>query len=211
MKKLILAAAVLMSAASAFAQREAGTLSFQPKIGLNIAYYTNAPGTRPRLGLAAGAEFEYQIVPKFSVSGGLMYSWQGAKEDNDTDYVGSITATYKTDYINFPILANVYLVKGLAVKFGIQPAVNIKSRYELSNSYSGEGSLSDLGIKINTFDFAIPVGLSYEHKNFVIDARYNIGVTRLVDGDDARNRVAQITFGMKYDLFKRSISKERIQ
>ncbi|MBO7138121.1 MAG: PorT family protein [Bacteroidaceae bacterium] len=203
--KSIIAASLLMSAASAFAQREAGTLSFQPKIGMNIAYYTNAPDTRPRLGIAAGAELEYQIVKKFSVSGGLVYSWQGAKEDADT-YAGSITATYKTDYINFPILANVYLAKGLAVKFGIQPAVNIKSSYELSTSVR-DGSLSDVGININTFDFAIPVGLSYEFKKFVIDARYNIGVTRLVDGDDSKNRVAQITFGIKYDLFKRNRSK----
>jgi len=46
----------------------------------------------------------------------------------------------------------------------------------------------------------VPVGLSYEYKSFVIDARYNIGVTRVAEGDESRNRVFQITLGYKINL-----------
>ena len=57
------------------------------------------------------------------------------------------------------------------------------------------------GAKIKTFDFAIPVGASYEYQNFVLDARYNIGVTKVADIDDAGcNSVFQLTLGYKFSL-----------
>ena len=62
------------------------------------------------------------------------------------------------------------------------------------------GSLSDFGVDINSFDFAIPVGLSYEYKNFVIDGRYNIGVMKMVDNDDSKNSVFQFTIGYKFNM-----------
>ena len=58
MKKIIYVASFMMLSVAVFAQHEAGTLSIQPKAGLNIAYYTGSEGveTKPRLGLVAGAE-----------------------------------------------------------------------------------------------------------------------------------------------------------
>src|SRR3712207_7766608 len=54
-------------------------------------------------------------------------------------------------YINVPIMANVYVVNGLAVKLGVQPG------------FAVDKADSD----INTVDFSIPVGASYEYKNIV--------------------------------------------
>jgi hypothetical protein len=51
-----------------------------------------------------------------------------------------------------------------------------------------------------TVDFSIPVGMSYEINNFVFDARYNWGVTKVFDGSDSKNSVFQITLGYKLDL-----------
>lgn len=59
MKKFILMAAVMLSSMTAFAQTKQGSLTVQPKLGLNIATLTKAEGSDPRFGLAAGAEFEY--------------------------------------------------------------------------------------------------------------------------------------------------------
>jgi hypothetical protein len=49
-------------------------------------------------------------------------------------------------------------------------------------------------------DLSIPVGLSYEYKNVVLDGRYNFGVTKAFDTGDAKNSVFQITLGYKFDL-----------
>ena len=202
MKRLIFIAAVMMLPLMALAQPEVGTLSFQPKVGLNVAYYTGDDGidTKPRLGIVAGAEFEYQLMKKLSLSAGMLYSQQGEKAKiKETFQETDITA--KTDYLNFPILANVYVAKGLAVKFGVQPGVNVKAGYSFNNSsFEWEGNLSYYGIHVKTFDLAIPVGLSYEYKNFVIDARYNIGVTKMAEGDESRNRTFQFMIGYKKNL-----------
>ena len=62
---------------------------------------------------------------------------------------------------------------------------------------------------VNAFQFAIPVGLSYEYKNFVLDARYNIflskafkdnDVNKLVGVADSRHSVFSITLGYKIPL-----------
>lgn len=195
MKNIFLTALVMMSSVAVYAQCEVGTITLQPKVGLNVAYFTGDEGvdTKPRLGVAAGVEIEYQLRKAFSLSAGIIYSQQGEKATIKR-FLDERTITAKTDYVNFPILANIYVLKGLALKFGIQPAVNVKAGYTYD---LWEGDLSYYGIYVKTFDFAVPVGLSYEYKNLVIDARYNIGLTRMVEDDESRNRTFQFTIGYK--------------
>ena len=52
------------------------------------------------------------------------------------------------------------------------------------------------------FDLSIPLGLSYQFSDFVIDARYNLGLTKVnKDGDSSsKNGVIQITLGYKFAL-----------
>jgi len=202
MKKGFLIASLLMCSVGAFAQQEAGALTIQPKVGLNIANYKGTDSSDPRLGLAAGVELEYQLTNRLSVSAGAMYSMQGAK-DSRTDGGEKIDMTIKTDYINVPVLVNFYVVKGLAVKVGIQPAFNVKSDFVYT--YEGKnvgGKLSEVGIDIKSFDLAVPMGLSYEYKNLVVDGRYNLGLMKIVDieKDDTKNSVFQITVGYKFKL-----------
>lgn len=200
MKRFVFAASVLVSSVCAFAQHEVGSLTFQPKVGLNIANYTGEDDTDPRYGLAAGAEFEYQVSKMLGLSAGVVYSMQGAKQSGTYDGIKA-AATMMTDYVNLPVMANIYVAKGIALKFGVQPAFNVRSDYEVSaQGISVSGSLSQFGIDINSFDFAIPVGLSFENSNVVLDARYNIGVMKMVDGDDTKNSVFQFTFGYKFSL-----------
>ena len=183
MKKILFIAMVLLSSVATYAQQSKGTLTVQPKVGFNIATFTNADNGDSRFGLAAGAEFEYQATDLLSISFGAMYSMQGMKASSDEG-----KATLKLDYVNIPILANVYVVKGLAVKVGVQPGFMIDQ--------------DDAGDAVKTFDFSIPVGLSYEYANVVLDARYNWGVTKVADlGDNSpKNSVFQITLGYKFDL-----------
>lgn len=192
MRKVIIMAVLMLSSVAAFAQRPVGSLTVQPKIGMNFATLTKADDSESRIGLVAGAELEYQISDIFSISGGALYSQQGCEWSED----GS-TKTNKLDYINIPVLANVYVVKNLAVKFGVQPAFNVNSKAKASQGDSSiQGSIE--GIK--TFDFSIPIGLSYEYKNIVIDGRYNFGLTKINKHADSKNSVFQITLGYKFDI-----------
>lgn len=192
MKKILLMAVVMLASVASYAQQAVGTFTLQPKIGMNVASLTKSNGADPRIGLAAGVEAEYQATDIFSISAGLIYSMQGNKYE-----VKSVTATQKLDYINIPILANVYVVKGLAVKLGIQPAFNVSDKVKFSGSGS---SVENEDLDAESFDFSIPVGLSYEYSNVVFDARYNFGVTKVWDGGDPMNSVFQFTLGYKFAL-----------
>lgn len=192
MKKIIFMAAMLLSSVATFAQHEVGSITIQPKIGMNIADLTDVDDSDVRIGLAVGAEAEYQATDIFSVSAGLIYSMQGCKYSDD-----GVKETLKLDYINVPILANVYVAKGLAVKLGIQPGFNINAKYKAeAGGVEAEAKVDDA----KTIDFSIPVGISYEYKNFVLDGRYNWGLTKVVKDLDWKNSVFQITLGYKFAL-----------
>lgn len=70
-----------------------------------------------------------------------------------------------------------------------------KAKAETSR-VSAEVDLDD----VKGFDLAIPVGLSYQYQNIVLDARYNWGVTKIMDDVDSKNSVFQITLGYKFAL-----------
>lgn len=193
MKKLFLAVVAMMVSAATFAQNEAGQITIQPKVGVNIANITDAVGADPRIGLAAGAEFEYGLTDNIGLSAGVLYSMQGAKASEE-----SVDYTLKLDYLNVPILANFYVSKGLALKLGVQPG------FKLSSKVKGEASgvTAELEVEdgVKSIDLSIPVGLSYQYQNIVFDARYNWGVTKIIDDADSKNSVFQITVGYKFSL-----------
>lgn len=198
MKKLFLMALMAFIATTAsFAQWSVGSITVQPKIGINGANITDADNSDSRIGLVLGGEFEYRVSPIFSLSAGALYSMQGCKGTAEDDDGNTGDVSLKLDYINVPILANVYVVKGLAIKLGIQPGFNV--RHKASATVSGVNVTTNLpGIK--SVDFSIPIGVSYEFNRFVIDGRYNFGLTKLIDDSDSKNSVFQFTFGYKFAL-----------
>ena len=190
MKKVLLAAALMISSVAAFAQHAVGTVTIQPKVGMNVANVTDFNGTDARIGLAAGAELEFQLGDIFSVSAGALYSQQGAKMNSETQ---------KLDYINVPVMANVYVAPGFAVKLGVQPGFKVNAEYskKVGSTTVTYDSFSD----VNAVDFSIPVGLSYEFNNVVLDARYNWGLTKIAkERYDSKNSVFQFTVGYKFAL-----------
>ena len=197
MKKLFFVAVIMMASISAFAQHAPGSLTLQPRIGFSAADFNNTSDTEARVGLVVGPEFEYTLGNRFSLGFGLNYSQQGTKI-KDTD------VTFKLDYLTIPIVANVYLFKGFALKAGIQPGINLSAKLDAKNA---KVDLDNDEVK--AFDLAIPVGLSYEFRNFVLDARYNFGVTKIFDEKklptgvdiDSKNLGFQLTLGYKITLF----------
>lgn len=210
MKKLFFAAAVLMCSLTAFAQSKEGTFNILPKAGINITTLSNKDNAEVKVGITAGAEVEYLMTRQLSLSAGALFSMQGAKSttvfrevDNTTKEIREVDIknTMEFDYINVPILANYYIIEGLAVKLGIQPGFNIIAKRKRTDGVEKESkNLSDLGVDVRKVDFSIPIGISYELNDFVVDARFNLGLTEVADLVKSKNRVFQITFGYQIDL-----------
>ena len=210
MKKLFFAAAVLMCSLTAFAQSKEGTFNIPPKAGINISNLSNKDNAKVKVGFTAGAEAEYQLTKQLSLSAGALFSMQGAKSttvfrevDNTTKEIREVDIknTMEFDYINVPILANYYIIEGLAVKLGIQPGFNIVAKRKRTDGVDKVSeNLKNLGVDVRKVDFSIPIGISYELNDFVVDARFNLGLTEVADLVKSKNRVFQITFGYQIDL-----------
>ena len=206
MKKLLTLMALIAIALSAQAQHEEGDVTIQPKVGITISNITD--GDKSKVNLAYGVEFERFFTDQFSASLGVVFTDQGCKyEIYSSDGAGNVSDDMKLDiyYGTLPIMANYYVLPGLALKAGIQPAFRVKARIELRGEkldfdnyidtmFQGEGN------KLNTFDLSIPVGFSYEFKGITFDARYNFGVTKLISNTDESiyNKVFIMTLGYKF-------------
>ena len=202
MKKAMLMMAVLTASLTAMAQHEEGDFLVQPKVGLNIATLSDADKTIGDLNF--GIEAELMVTDYFSLSAGAIVSNQGGKYNDAT--FGSYTVDL--DYVNVPVMANFYILPGLSLKAGVQPSYRMKAKvktdgatYDMDQFYallSGTGIEEDF--KVKKFDLSIPVGIAYEYQNVVLEARYNWGVTKIMDNDSFYNRVFQLTLGYKFDL-----------
>lgn len=185
MKRLMMIAAMMVAVLSANAQNEVGQITLKPMAGVTLATITDSDDSKFRVGLAAGVEGEYGIAEKFGITAGLLYSMQGANYDGDDKL--------KLGYLNIPILANYYVIPGLAIKAGVQPGFLLSAKDE-------DGDDEKDGM--NSFDLSIPIGASYEYKNFVFDARYNFGLTKINKhgSNSHKNSVFMITVGYKFAL-----------
>ncbi|MDE5571118.1 MAG: PorT family protein [Prevotella sp.] len=193
MKKLMMMAAMMVAAVSANAQNEVGGVTLKPMAGVNLATMTSTDDSKMRVGLVAGVEGEYGVAEKFGVTAGVLYSMQGVKFN-----ALGVDLTYKLDYINVPILANYYLTKGLAIKAGLQPGLNVAKK--LKAEAGGVSAEESIDGGVNSFTLAIPVGVSYEYNSFVLDARYNLGITSALDVSGSEHSVFSFTLGYKFGL-----------
>ena len=199
MKKIMMIAAMMVAALSANAQNEVGQVTLQPKVGMNIANLTGSDN-KAKVGLVAGVEAEYGVAENFGITAGVLYSMEGSKSEK---YNGK-SVKFNTDYINVPIMAQYYVIPGLAVKAGAQFGFNVRKKFSYDgNSIDANEFFNDLGLdtKVQTFNFSIPVGVSYEYQSFVLDARYNIGMTKtLKNVDKNKTSLFSITLGYKFAL-----------
>lgn len=194
MKKLFFAAAIMMaSVVSTFAQHEAGDITLQARVGMIGSDFNNTSDTKARVGLVVGPEMEYFLTNRFSLGAGVLYSQQGAEQDK-------VDVTYELDYVNVPLTANFYVVKGLALRAGLQPGFKVASKIKFNDV---EKEMDDA---VKGFDLALPIGLSYEYRHFVIDARYTFGLTEVFDKSkvdlDSKNLTFQLSLAYKFKLNK---------
>ena len=205
MKRLMILTAILTMAVVVKAQHEEGDFMVQPKVGLNIATLSDAD--KAITDLHFGIEAEYMVTDNFSLGLGAILSNQGAKYDY-LDESGQNKYTVDLDYVHVPILASYYVLPGLAVKAGVQPGFKMRAKakiddrtVDLDELYKVSSYVLDEDIKVSKFDLSIPVGISYEYKNIVVDARYNWGLIKVMNvGDAFYNRCFMVSLGYKLEL-----------
>lgn len=194
---LLIMATVAMTASAQKTLRDNGTFTLQPKVGIGFGSlsgdWTTAAGIdldrKTRVGFLAGLEGEYYVNEWLGIAAGVNYAQQGWKFEGSGE-----SATTKLDYLNIPVTADFYVAKGLALKTGLQ------------FGFLMSGKLNDADVKkgYETFNFSIPIGISYEISNIVFDLRYNVALTTANKDSDSHNKwrsdLLQITVGYKIPL-----------
>ncbi|HYO23035.1 MAG TPA: porin family protein, partial [Flavisolibacter sp.] len=163
---------------------------FGLKAGLNVSKLT-ASGYDWRAGFHGGLISHIHVTPAFSLQPEVMYSSQGAKYD----FVNDQQVTRKLNYVNIPVLLQYNFNNGFRLQGGPQIGLLIGAKDKLGDVDINTVDTDDF----NSIDFSIPVGISYlSYAGLGVDARYNIGVTNVIEGSTANVRNSVFQFGLFY-------------
>ncbi|WP_455992932.1 porin family protein [Prevotella sp.] len=227
MKRIITLAFLSAISLASFAQSKAGTWSVIPHVGVSIASLTHQSGgievgdnqsqelkPQARPGFTGGVDVMYQASDNVGLSLGLSYVQAGCKyKDVDDNGVTWHDHYDRMDYISVPLVAHSYIAPGLSINVGVAPSFLIYGKYHAGmQTYDLDTDGHRTNVKeaeidqdikkgLRNFTLSIPVGISYEYENVVLDARYNVGMLNVYKhGLTARNKVFEVSVGYKFDL-----------
>lgn len=200
MKKFIIMAIAAVASLTVNAQskssQETGTFSVQPHAGVvlsNCSKYDGGSSTNYKVGFTAGVEGQYMCSDDCALSIGANYSQEGFKNSE---------LTYKMDYISVPVTFNYYICKGLAVKTGVEVGFKVNDKVSGFGASGSSSALADLSgnpdFKAKNVVVSVPVGISYEYKKVVLDARYSYGITNILGNSNYDCKGNKFTFTLGY-------------
>ena len=239
MKSFAIFTFISVIALSANAQEpfnRAGKLSVIPQVGVSLAkfseptlFYDNGAQTgafddRFKAGFLAGAELMYNTSNQLAFTLGCFYVQAGNHyldhEDVSVKSGSGITNNNVTiGQISVPLMANYYVVPGVAIKVGLELNFTTSAtwKYSLSDftvddagmrTYQPPVDVKENDLHANDFTVSIPLGLSFEYENVVIDARYHVPMSKAFKHDDdvskawgnAKNMLVTITAGYRFEF-----------
>ena len=184
------------------AWKEPGTTTIYPRVGFNLSKFSGdkiytgintfdgVAGTIParfKVGFNVGAEAQHQFSNALAGSIGLLYSQQGTavKKTSDTELDFKI----KENNLIVPVMLVATTKYNIDLKLGLQPEFRVSKAFDKV---------------LNKVSLSIPVGISYEYRNVVLDLRYNIGVSHVYKEqssyDASRGQTVMLTLGYGIDL-----------
>lgn len=184
------------------AWREPGTTTIYPRVGFNLSKFSGdkiytgintfdgVAGTIParfKVGFTMGAEAQHQFSNALAGSIGLLYSQQGTafKKTSDIEFDFKM----KENNLIVPVMLVATTKYNIDFKLGLQPEFRVSKAFDKV---------------LNKVSLSIPVGISYEYRNVVLDLRYNIGVSHVYKEqssyDASRGQTVMLTLGYGIDL-----------
>ena len=216
MKKTILLCAMAIAVLGAQAQGKEsqpkrGTFSFTPQVGVTWAKQTNVAA--------------YKATTDWAFSLGLFYTQAGSKYKDFEEKIfaegqqrpalvtgHAFTNQHHTfGYITVPVMAHYYVAQGFAVKAGVelgllttakrewdQTEFTVNNETNVTTYGKPQSCEMDLKDEAKSVMLALPVGVSYEYEQVVLDARYHFPLTKAMETIDTRNRLFTLTVGYRF-------------
>lgn len=184
------------------AWKEPGTTTIYPRVGFNLSKFSGdkiytgintfdgVAGTIParyKVGFTMGVEAQHQFSNALAGSIGLLYSQQGTAFKKTSDI--ELDFKIKENNLIVPVMLVATTKYNIDLKLGLQPEFRVSKAFDKV---------------LNKVSLSIPVGISYEYRNVVLDLRYNIGVSHVYKEqssyDVSRGQTVMLTLGYGIDL-----------
>ena len=167
---------------SSFSQSLDCNCSFGFKAGVNYASITDVSELSYKTGFLIGIFAGVKFNDYLGIQGDLIYSQQGA--DSDTEKIDM-------NYLNFPVVLEYYIIRGLNIhagpQFGMTLDDNVKDLYK------------DETVEAELFEFSGVVGLGYDlSTRFKLEARYNFGLTDIAVDEVGKNSFISFSLGYSF-------------
>lgn len=202
MKKVLLSAVAVMAFMSVSAQET----RFGVKAGANLSTFTgDVEDAKSLVGFHVGAFAEIKLTDKFAVQPEILFSTQGAK--NEESGAGfSSEDKLNLSYLNIPVMAKYYVAEKFSLEAGPQIGflLSAKDKYEYSGPGGSDSGKEDVKDGFKSIDFGVNFGAGYDFtENLSVGLRYNLGLSNIADGDDAgdakvKNSVFSLSVGYKF-------------
>ncbi len=198
MKNIFLSSLFVLVGLSAYSQAQ---VAIGIKGGLNFANVDASSATSAyssRTGYHAGGFVLFKFS-KIGIQPEIIFSRQGAsnKPFNGT----SVDTRY--DYVNVPIIFKLYTVAGINIQVG--PQFGFLASASKDVNLSGSTTAVDIKNTLKGSDISAALGLGWDLPfGLTIDARYNLGLTKVNDvagSTDEKNQVIQVSVGYKLIKF----------
>lgn len=185
MKKIVILFSFITVATFAQAQ-------FGVKAGLNLSNWRgddiDSDETDMLPGFYVGAFYNVKISEMFSFQPDLVFSTEGVKA-SDADF------KYATTYINLAPLIRLNTKSGFFV--GTGPQIG----FLMSAKIKADGDSEDIKDEMKSTNFSWALMLGYQLKNgFGFYGRYNLGLSNIIDADDADIKTSVIAIGLRYSF-----------
>ena len=197
MKKLFMFIVAVLLVGSASAQ---SGIVVGPKVGLNVTNISNIDDSKNKVSFQLGAFAELRMNDFFAIQPELIYSRQGFRYKYD-----GVKYKERVNYLNIPVLAKLYVLEDLSVDLGPQLGFALNGK---SVAKHGGTTVKDKNKDLNTVEVSFALGLSYNWDNLMFSARYNIGLSNVMDKNKSwdegnnKNHVFQLSVGYRFgDLF----------
>ncbi len=190
MKKILLLIAIF--AVGATAVRAQAT--YGVKGGLNLATLTNSDDGSMKPSIYLGAFAEWRLGDIVAISPELVYSRQGVAANGTLSGV-DVKTKLRFNYLNIPVLAKLYVLDDLSLDLGPQFGILLNARaWMKADGTSADAKYSNA----ETLDVSFALGLSYNIDRFIVQGRYNLGLTQADKNLDTKNSVLQLGVGYRF-------------
>ncbi|MBX2916719.1 MAG: PorT family protein [Cyclobacteriaceae bacterium] len=148
-----------------------------------------------RTGFHGGA-FALIKLTKIGIQPELLFSQQGSTvKFNSQDLKSNFT------YVNVPVMLKLYTVAGINLQVGPQFGFLTTAESEYNPIDDEPQSLADVKNAYKKSDVSAALGVGWDLPfGLTIDARYNLGLSKINDGansNESKNQVIQVSLGYK--------------